>query len=204
MNIGLFGGTFDPPHVGHLIVAQDAVQVLSLDRLWFVPAAEPPHKRGRAITPANIRLEMLHAAIRGEPRFEVCALELQRGGPSYTVDTLRQLHAAGTTANLHLLVGADQARDLASWREPQEIARLARIIVLSREGVETLTQQPLLQVREIRVTRIDVSASDIRERVARGRPIRYLVPAAVEDIIQSRHLYRVNVPNGDAQAGVAS
>jgi nicotinate-nucleotide adenylyltransferase len=204
VNIGLFGGTFDPPHIGHLIAAQDAMQALQLDRLHFLPAAQPPHKHGRAITPAAIRLEMLQAAVRDEPRFEICMLELERAGPSYTVDTLRQLHARGTQDNLFLLVGADQARELVTWREPEEIARLASIVLLSRDGVETMAQPQRLLTRAIRVTRIDVSASQIRGRVARGQPIRFLVPTAVEAIIRARHLYLPEAPNGDAQAGVAS
>ncbi len=204
MRTGIFGGTFDPPHIGHLIAAQDAGTELALDRVLFVPAAEPPHKQGQNITSASIRLEMLEAALRDQARFEICTLELQRAGPSFTVDTLRALHERWPDQELYLLIGADQAHTLPSWREPQHIARLARIVSLSRLGVEALlAPQPLVQ-REVRVTRIDVSAHDIRQRVARGRPIRYLVPAAVEAFIYERGLYQLLAPNGDAPAGVAS
>jgi nicotinate-nucleotide adenylyltransferase len=199
---GIFGGTFDPPHIGHLIAAQDAFQALQLDRLLFVPASEPPHKRSRLLTPAPVRLALLEAALGNDPRFEICRLELDRPGPSYTVDTLRQLNAAASDQELFLLIGADQVRELPTWREPHEIARLARIVLLARAGVESVPQ-PMV-TREIRVTRIDVSATSIRERVAAGRPIRYLVPEAVATLIAQRALYQSPVPNGDAHAGVAS
>ena len=202
MRTGVFGGTFDPPHIGHLIAAQDAFQALKLDRLLFVPAAEPPHKRSRALTPAPVRVELLEAAIGSDRRFEISRLELERSGPSYTVDTLRQLHAQSADQELYLLIGADQVRELPTWREPQEIARLARIVLLARAGVEFLAE-PMVS-REVRVTRVDVSASEIRERVAAGKSVRYLVTPAVETLIKQRELYRAPVPNGDAQAGVAS
>jgi nicotinate-nucleotide adenylyltransferase len=197
---GVFGGTFDPPHIGHVIAAQDAADTLGLDRVLFVPAADPPHKSERSITPAEIRLEMLQAALPPDPRFEICTLELERPGPSYTVDTLRALHSQ-QEQQLHLLLGADQARDLPQWREPEEIARLACIVVLSRAGVETARLPTNFPVREIRVTRIDVSATDVRERVARNRTIHALVPAPVEAIIRARRLY-VRPSNGDAALGV--
>jgi nicotinate-nucleotide adenylyltransferase len=197
---GIFGGTFDPPHIGHLIAAQDAADALDLDRLLFVPAADPPHKPARSITPAGLRLEMLQAALPPDPRFEVCTLELERPGPSYTVDTLRALHSQ-QEQQLHLLLGVDQARDLSSWHEPNEIARLACIVVLSREGLETAAIPRTFSVREIRVTRIDVSATDIRERVAQNRTIHTLVPAPVEAIIRAHRLY-ARLTNGDARPGV--
>ena len=202
MRTGVFGGTFDPPHIGHLIAAQDAFQALQLDRLLFVPAGEPPHKRARTLTPAPLRLALLEAALGSDSRFEICRLELDRPGPSYTVDTLRQLYAAASDQELFLLIGADQVRELPSWREPQEIARLARIVLLARAGVESVPE-PMV-TREVRVTRIDVSATSIRERVAAGQPIRYLVPDAVAALIAQRALYQSPVSNGDAQAGVAS
>ncbi|MGH7461403.1 MAG: nicotinate-nucleotide adenylyltransferase, partial [Longimicrobiales bacterium] len=189
MRTGFFGGTFDPVHIGHLIAAQDALDALSLSRVLFVPAGNPPHKRHHAITPAPIRLQMLEAAIRDIDTFEVCTLEVVRAGPSYTVDTLRELKSQDPEQELFLLVGADQARDLPDWRAPQEIVHLACVVLLSREGVNTVPRlQPLVR-REVRVRRIDVSATDIRERVARGQSIRFLVPAAVEAIIEDLGLY---------------
>jgi nicotinate-nucleotide adenylyltransferase len=208
VSIGIFGGTFDPPHIGHLIAAQDACETLQLQRLIFVPAAQPPHKRDRQVTPAEIRLDLLKAAIAGDVRFQVCELELQRAGPSYTVDTLRQLSGIFPGEEFYLLLGADQVRDLPTWHEPAEVARLAHVVLISRSGVDALPDRDGLAKSAIQVTRIDVSATDIRQRVAAGRSIRYLVPRAVEAIIRERGLYRSNepllTPNGDALPGVAS
>lgn len=190
MRIGLFGGTFDPPHLGHLVVAQDAWWQLSLDRVLFIPAAVPPHKRGRSRSPAAMRLELLRAATDGDPRFEVCDVELRREGPSYTVDTLRELGDRFPGAELFLLLGADQFRELATWREPLEVARLARLVSLSRAGVEAPQSGLGPAYRALEVTRVDVSSTEIRRRVAAGEPIRYLVPAAVEALIRRNGLYR--------------
>lgn len=190
MRLGVFGGTFDPPHLGHLIVAQDACTALALDGVLFVPAASPPHKLGRAHTPASLRLEMLQAATAGDARFRPCDIELRRHGPSYTVDTLRQLASEEPAAELVLLIGADQAREFATWRSPDDIARLAAVVALSREGQASSREPELAWLRWLPVTRIDISATDIRRRVAAGEPIHYLVPAAVEAIIRREGLYR--------------
>ncbi len=189
MRLGVFGGTFDPPHLGHLVVAQDACTALALDGVLFVLAASPPHKQGRAHTPAPIRLEMLQAATRGDPRFQACDIELRRRGPSYTVDTLRELAAEDPARELFLLIGADQARDFAAWRAPDEIVRLATVVALSREGEEMPPGTPVQALRWLPVTRLDISATDIRRRVSVGEPIRYLVPDAVEAIIRREGLY---------------
>lgn len=188
--IGIFGGTFDPPHIGHLIVAQDAWSRLELDRLIFIPASAPPHKVGLEIAPAALRLEMLRAAIGDDPRFDAIDLELRRSGPSYTVDTLRELRTLYPAAELSFLLGADQFRELHTWREPSEIVQLAQLVVLSRggEGIEPRLGFPH---RELEVTRIDLSATEIRNRVAEGRPIRYLVPEGVAAIVEREGLYRV-------------
>lgn len=190
--LGVFGGTFDPPHIGHLIVAQDAWQALGLDRLIFVPAAAPPHKEGVRITPAPIRLEMVRAAVAGDPRFEVSELELRRAGPSYTVDTLRELRREHPGAELHFLMGVDQFEGFPGWREPDEIARLARLVVLTRGGGRPGGGggAPEYPHRLVEVTRIDLSATSIRARVAAGEPIRYLVPEGVTEIIGREGLYR--------------
>lgn len=190
MRLGVFGGTFDPPHVGHLVVAQDACWALSLDRVLWVLAAEPPHKLARALSPAALRLEMLRAALEGDDRFQACDVELRRPGPSYTVDTLRELRAEHPGAELFLLMGADQARELPGWRAPDEIARLATIVALSRAGEGPAASGRDAPVRSLPVTRLDISATEIRGRVAQGRPIRYLVRPAVEAIIRREALYR--------------
>lgn len=189
MRLGVFGGTFDPPHLGHLIVAQDAHARLSLDRVLFVPAAIPPHKRDRPQSPAALRLEMVRAAVAADPRFAVDDLELCRAGPSYTVDTLRELRRRDPDAELFLLLGADQARDFGTWREPHEIARLATLVLLTRAGVSATAPGHDAAAIRLEVTRIDISSTDIRRRAAAGEPIRYLVPEGVEAIIRREGLY---------------
>lgn len=193
MRLGLLGGTFDPPHVGHFIAAQDALEALRLDRVLLVPAARPPHKRDRAVTSAQHRLAMLRLATGDDARFEIDALELDRAGPSFTVDTLREL--GGPDRELFLLIGVDQYQEFASWREPDEIRRLATIGVLRRageavgEGVGGATTSPG-RVLDVPVTRIDVSSTAIRAAVAAGRSIRYLVAPAVAAYIGQHGLYR--------------
>lgn len=189
--IGIFGGTFDPPHLGHLIVAQDALVALGLERVLFIPAAVPPHKIQREITPAALRLELLRAAVAGDPRFEVSDLELRRAGPSYTVDTLRELQERHPAASLYFLLGVDQFRELHGWREPEAISRLATLAVIGREGElgegAVATRFPH---RMVAATRIDISATAVRARVAAGEPIRYLVPERVAAVIEREGLYR--------------
>ena len=189
MRTGVFGGTFDPPHIGHLIAAQDAREALRLDRVLLVPAGEPPHKSKQPISDGDIRRRMVEAAIADDPSFEVCPIELERRGASYTVDTLRELLREFPDDSFFLLVGADQVREFHTWREPEEIARLATVVPLARAGVDSF---PTLDSRlhpPVPVTRIDVSATDIRQRVQTGRSIRYLVVPAVEQLIRQHGLY---------------
>ncbi len=195
MRLAVFGGTFDPPHLGHLIVAQDACLALALDRVLFVPAHIPPHKRESQLTPAPLRLEMLRAAVEDNPAFAVSTLELDRPGPSFTVDTLRALRDGSPGAELFLLLGADQVRELHAWRSPEELARLARLVVFSRAGEAPETRLPVA-CTELPVTRIDISATEIRRRVAEAQPVHYLVPAAVERIIAREGLYRIGASRG--------
>jgi nicotinate-nucleotide adenylyltransferase len=208
VNIGLFGGTFDPPHAGHLIVAQDAALALGLDRILFIPAAQPPHKQGKAVTGAALRLDMLELAVAADPRFGIERLELERSGPSFTVDTLRILREAADV-EMTLLLGADQYAEFESWREPAEIRRLARLAVLMREGTSGAAAGPEASWRPsaaemadgtlgVAVTRIDISSTAVRRRVAEGMPIRYLVPPAVERFIHDHRLY---CRNGSSVAG---
>lgn len=199
----MFGGTFDPPHVGHLIVAQDALAALGLDRIIFMPAAVPPHKRGLKVTPAETRLKLLRAATADDPRFEVSTLELRRAGPSYTVDTLRELRERDPEGALFFLMGADQFRLFHSWRAPDEIARLAELAVLTRDGQERFEPAVDVPHRWLSVTRVDISATELRRRVAAGLPIRYLVPRAVEELILAEGLYR-EAGQGGTGEGAAS
>jgi nicotinate-nucleotide adenylyltransferase len=208
---GLLGGTFDPPHLGHLIIAQDAALALALDRVLFVPAAIPPHKRGRSITPGPVRAEMLALATAADPRFGIDTLEIERGGASWTVDTLRALHERDGATEWTLLLGADQYAEFETWREPAAIRSLARIAVLTRGGrggtghaedrdaAVPLAATPLADgAFGVNVSRIDISSTEIRRRVADGLPIRYLVPDAVAKFIFEKKLY---VRNGTPQAG---
>ncbi len=187
MTVGLFGGSFDPIHHGHLIVAQAVADALGLEEVRFVPAREQPFKVGQHLAPAESRARMVELAIAGEPRFRLERAELARTGPSYTVDTLRELRAREPGQVFALLVGADAARDLPQWREAPAIAGLAELVVFARAG----TPAPDLPwpVRQVVVPAIEISATDIRRRVRQGRSIRYLVPDAVLEAIRVGGLY---------------
>ena len=182
------GGTFDPPHVGHLIAAQDTFDALSLDKLLFIPARVPPHKQHEAVSDAEVRLRMVSAAIAGDARFEVSDVELRRPGPSYTAETLRELRQQFDQDELFLLLGVDQVREFATWREPDEVLRCAKLVMLTRSGIEEAPRSDILH-ETVPVTRIDVSSTMIRERVRSGRKISYLVPGAVEKLIVAERLY---------------
>ena len=189
MRIGVFGGTFDPPHLGHLVVASDACEALELGRVLWIPSAVPPHKLRTVRAPAEARLEMVRAAIQGDPRFEADDVELRRAGPSYTVDTLRELASRHPGDELVLLIGADNLREIPGWREPGEILRLARVAVLSRDGAG-VPPDAAIPATAVAVTRVDVSATEVRRRAAAGETIRYLVPDAVRALVERRELYR--------------
>jgi nicotinate-nucleotide adenylyltransferase len=187
--IGILGGTFDPPHVGHFMVAADVCAALRLDLLLLIPSASPPHKRGQVTATAEQRLAMVRAAVAGDDRFQVDDLELRRRGASYTVDTLRELRARYAEAELFFVIGADQFRELHTWREPEEVARLATLAVVSRDG-DAATGDSAVPVLPVSVTRIDLSATDVRRRVQAGEPIRYFVPDPVLEYIEREELYK--------------
>lgn len=201
-SVGVFGGTFDPIHFAHLAVAQEAAEALGLERVLFVPAGQPPHKPGRPISPAVDRLAMVELAIAGNERFVVDRQELERAGPSYTVDTLAALHeaatAAGRAADLVLILSAEAFLELAGWREPQRVLELARVVVAPRDGYpaagpEFLRERfPDQAGRAIFLDgpRMRLSASELRLRAASGRSLRYLVPDAVAAYIDDHALYR--------------
>lgn len=188
MRLGIFGGTFDPPHIGHLIAAQEIHDQVGLDRLLLVPAAVPPHKRDERVTAGALRLEMLRAAIGDDDRFEVSDLELERDGPSYTIDTLRTLRDTHPAAELHLAIGADQLAELESWKDPDAIVELATLVAFPRAGrpPDTDGRWP---VRTVAVPEIDISSTRLRDRVMAGRPIRYWVAEGVEAVIVREGLY---------------
>jgi nicotinate-nucleotide adenylyltransferase len=182
--IGILGGTFDPIHNGHLILARDAFEQLSLDSLIFIPAAISPHKLQEQPAAPEIRVEMLRAAIEGEPQFCLDALELERPAPSYTIDTIEALKAREPEAEFIFLIGEDNVAQLSSWHRFADLSKLVQFAVLDRSGLKTTHPYPTIR------RHLDISASDIRNRVARGQSIRYLVPPAVEKIIRERQLYR--------------
>jgi nicotinate-nucleotide adenylyltransferase len=194
VRLGLFGGTFDPPHTGHLLVAIDAAEALALDRLVFIPAAAQPLKVDRAhATPAQ-RLAMLRALITMDARLEVDALEIERGGVSYSVDTVTVFAERFPAAARFFLIGADVVPTLPKWRAPERIAELARIVVLRRggEAPPDLTMVPGGGggAADLTTRRVDISSTEIRDRVRRGLPIRGFVPDAVASYIAAEQLYR--------------
>ncbi|MFN8499522.1 MAG: nicotinate-nucleotide adenylyltransferase [Anaerolineae bacterium] len=195
--VGVFGGTFDPIHIGHLIAAEEARVACGLSRVVFLPAASPPHKQGRPITPAAHRLTMTELAIASHPKFSCSAIEMEREGPSYTVDTLAQLRALwGDAVDIVFIVGLDSLVDLPKWREPQRIIQLARLAVVDREPFEVdmaalEAKVPGLsgRVAFVPIPLMAIAASDLRERVRTGRSIKYQAPEAVEGYIYAQGLY---------------
>jgi len=186
--IGILGGTFDPPHVGHLLAGSDAFEALALDRLHFVPAAQQPLKAGLAAAAAHHRAAMVERLIAGDPRFVLDPIEIERGGLSYTVDTVRALRARWTgDVALFLLLGRDVAATLPKWREPEALATLAQIVVLTRAG--EAVDLPA-GARTLATRRVDVSSTEIRARVREGKSIRGFVPDAVAEYIAAADLYR--------------
>lgn len=185
---GIFGGTFDPPHHGHLIIAQTAVEELELDKVLFVPAASPPHKTGQLMASASHRLAMLKLAIKGNKNFTASTLELQRGGVSYTVDSLQKLTEKHPGSDFFLILGEDNYAEFHSWKSPEEIVRLASLVVYRRLGYENPggSEYPVM---ELRGPILELSSTDIRNRVFRGKSIRYLVPREVASYIKTNRLY---------------
>jgi len=194
--VGILGGSFDPIHYGHLRLAETMREALSLDKVLFVPAQVSPFKTGRTTTPAALRAKMVEAAIDNNPFFQMWTGELERPGPSFTVDTLRQLTAEFPDDPLWLLAGTDAVRDLPLWREPETIVRLARLAVGARPGTESAEALDALpenwreRVDFVPMTPVDLASTDLRQRVASGRSIRYLVPPSVAEIIDKNDLYR--------------
>jgi nicotinate-nucleotide adenylyltransferase len=189
--IGLLGGSFDPIHHGHLLAAQAVREALDLESVRFVPAREQPFKVGRHVASAEDRARMVALAIRGEPRFALERAELDRPGPSFTVDTLRELRRREPGQQFAILVGADAARDLATWHEAGQLPTLAEVVVFARSGA-SLPSLPW-PVRAVTVPVLDLAATDIRHRVATGRSIRYWVPDAVAEFIKDKGLYLADV-----------
>lgn len=199
MRIGIFGGTFDPVHLGHLVLAEQCREQCRLDEVWFVPAGIPPHKTDAEISPGKQRVEMLEFAIAGHDRFRIQRLELDRPGPSFTVETLQTFHDERPERELFLLLGADSVRDLPTWREPRRILQLATIVAVNRgdrpafDAAVTgrlLGEEAAKRIATVQMPGLDISSSDLRRRVREGRSIRFLVPRAVEIYIAQQKLYQ--------------
>ncbi|SIO28928.1 nicotinate-nucleotide adenylyltransferase [Singulisphaera sp. GP187] len=201
MRLGLFGGTFDPIHLGHLILAEKCREACRLDRVWFVVAGAPPHKPGDRTSVAH-RLEMARIAVAGHPAFEVSEIEAHRPGPHYSVETLEAVHAERPGDDLFFLVGADSLADLPHWREPARIARLATVVVVNRPGIDRDVEadpapdfgpeaKPLVSVT---IPPIGIASHNLRHCRAEGRSIRYQVPRGVEAYIEAQGLYQPTAP----------
>lgn len=192
MKVGIFGGTFNPPHMGHLIVAEHVREQLSMERILFIPSDTSPHKQNMNIASGEDRLEMLRCAIKGNPYFDVSDMELRRGGVSYTVDTLEALGNQHPALDLHLLIGLDNLTDFDSWKSPDRILELSTLVAMTRPGFEETEVGPKLRRHVIlcNVPEIAIASSAIRRRLYSGRSIRYLVPPTVERYIKERNLYR--------------
>jgi nicotinate-nucleotide adenylyltransferase len=203
MRIGIFGGSFDPIHQGHLIIAEQCREQAALDEIWFVPAATAPHKQGGAMATPKQRMEMVELAVAGHPQFVVKGMEIERGGASYTVDTLEEIKGAHPEANLFLILGGDSAEQMPTWKNPERICELALPLVYFRPGISadveslrSLVAPDRFQAIEqaaIAPRVIDISSTDIRQRIAEGRSIRYLLPRSVEMFIQTQKIYRATL-----------
>ena len=187
MRLGVLGGTFDPPHVGHLLAASDAFEALELDRLLFIPAAAHPFKGDSVGASAAQRLEMLALLIAGDPRFGIDRIEIERPGLSFTVDTLTDLATRFPDAQRYFLIGEDLVDEMPTWRSPERIVELAEVVVLARGGGPAASSGAF---RRLQTRRIDVSSSEIRARVRAGLPVHGFVPDAIAAYIRDAGLYR--------------
>jgi nicotinate-nucleotide adenylyltransferase len=196
--VGVFGGTFDPIHDGHLVAANETASVLGLNRVLFLPAGNPPHKQDELVTTAEDRVAMVQLAIADNPRFELCTIELDRSGLSYTVDTLRELHKRQPGIEPYFIIGMDSLADLPTWHDPGGILKLAHLVAVHRAGWQVVDVAKLNaevpgateRVSILRIPGLDIASSDLRDRIAAGRPVRYLIPDPVISYIEQRRLFR--------------
>jgi nicotinate-nucleotide adenylyltransferase len=196
VRVGILGGTFNPPHIGHLVCAQEALLQLELERVVWIPVGEAPHRELEGDPGAEARFEMAELAVDGDERFSVSRMELDRSGPSYTADTLRSLRDAAPDDELFLILGGDQAAALPTWHEPEEVLSLAQLAVVERVswtrnaiGIKIARLKGAERVRYLDMPLIQVSSTMIRRRAAKGQPFRYMVPDAVREYIESKGLY---------------
>jgi nicotinate-nucleotide adenylyltransferase len=199
MKLGILGGTFDPVHYGHLLMAEQCREQCELDEVWFLPTGSPPHKQGVHITNGEIRAEMLELAIAGHPVFSVSRREIEQEGTTYTFETLEKLHEEDPQRELYFLIGADSLADLPDWRTPARIIELATVVAVNRGDRPLPSLEPLQEklgeavaekIQYVSMPGIDLSATDLRRRVKEGKSIRYTTPRAVEVYIEEHSLYR--------------
>jgi nicotinate-nucleotide adenylyltransferase len=199
--VGVFGGTFDPVHLGHLIVAEQCREQANLDQVWFIPTARPPHKQGSLVTSFGQRAEMLALAIAGHSAFRIEELEKDRPGPSYTAETVDELQRRSPDVDFFLLLGSDCLADLPCWYDPARIVEQTTLLIVERPGHPVwpadqlraalgLPAEAVLRQQVVPVPLVDVSSRDLRRRCAEGRSVRYLVPRSVERYIEEKRLYR--------------
>ena len=198
MEVGIIGGTFDPIHIGHLIAAEQARTALELDKVIFIPAGQPWLKVNNGITPAPQRAEMVNLAIASNPHFELCSIELERHGPSYTIDTIIELRQKSDICMPYFILGQDSINSLPTWKEPVELLKVCRLAVVPRSGLGELDlcklEKSIKGIKQnvvaLNMPTIEISSSDIRSRVSKGQSIRYLVQPDVEQYIETHKLYR--------------
>lgn len=190
--VGIFGGTFDPPHLGHLIVAEEVRQSFALGKIVFIPSARPPHKERSPVVEATYRYIMTELAIQDNPYFEVSDIEIRRPGKSYTIDTIKEFKKTyGSEVEIYFIMGGDGIFEIDTWKEPEGILRLCKVIVTTRPGFDLLKVEDRLKKKVIltEVSGIGISSSEIRQRLRKGKGIRYLVPKSVEEFILNKDLY---------------
>lgn len=198
MKVGVLGGTFDPIHYGHLVVAEEVWWKLGLSHVLFVPAGQPPHKLGRVVTPAVHRVAMVELAIAGNPHFVLSSVDVERPGPSYSVDMLSELRRqVGADAELYFIIGLDSLAELLTWHDPPRLLDLCRIVAVTRPGylwydlasLEAAIPRARERIDILEVPQMGIASSDLRQRMTMGRPITYQVPLAVERYVKKQRLY---------------
>ncbi|GAF15405.1 nicotinate-nucleotide adenylyltransferase [Bacillus sp. JCM 19046] len=187
--IGLFGGTFDPPHLGHMLIAQEALSELKLDEIWFIPVSTPPHKERQGLTSGENRFRMLTAATQNENRFKVSDIELKRKGKSFTIDTVKQLKEMHQNHHFYFLIGGDMVDMLDQWYQIDELKKLVTFVAFNRPGAAAIKKK---EVEFIPFIDVNISSTIIRKRVFENKPIRYFVSAEVEQVIKEYGLYEFN------------
>jgi nicotinate-nucleotide adenylyltransferase len=186
MKIGILGGTFNPPHIGHLILAQEMLDELKLDKIFFIPTNNPPHKRGNQLEPRK-RFLMTKLAAAGNPKFKVLDLELKRKGKSYTVDTIVELKNKYSKDNFYLIIGSDLAKDFKKWKNSEKIKKMVTVIAAKRRGSSFRSSKSFKQMD---IIQIELSSSQVRERIKKGKTVKYLIPERVENYIKKNNIYK--------------